>query len=187
MKLISILLAALVLSFSINAMAMSDDDSLEFVDAITSGNMKIVKKYVEADAKYANEKSFAWSPIQMAANKNQLEAVKYLVSKGGDINYIHPLSHNTALHLAAFNGFDDMVKLLAASGADVNINTRSSNVRKLASFTAPEFTNGRLVEFFNFEVSWKSFFNQLSLVTLHNASSRISTSRNLPVSIIPLC
>ena len=125
MKLISILLAALVLSFSINAMAMSDDDSLEFVDAITSGNMKIVKKYVEADAKYANEKSFAWSPIQMAANKNQLETVKYLVSKGGDVNYIHPLSHNTALHLAAFNGFDDMVKLLAASGADVNIKLKA--------------------------------------------------------------
>ncbi|MEY3743580.1 MAG: hypothetical protein RLZZ541_635 [Pseudomonadota bacterium] len=125
MKLISTLLAALVLSFSINAMAMSDDDSLEFVDAITSGNMKIVKKYVEADAKYANEKSFSWSPIQMAANKNQLETVKYLVSKGGDVNYIHPLSHNTALHLAAFNGFDDMVKLLAASGADVNIKLKA--------------------------------------------------------------
>ena len=126
MKFLNTLLAAIVLSFSMNAMALvSDDDAIEFVEAITSGNMKIVKKYVEADAANANYKSFAWSPIQMAANKNQLEVVKYIVSKGGDLNYIHPLSHNTAFHLAVFNGYPEMVKLLAASGADVNIKLKA--------------------------------------------------------------
>ena len=126
MKFLNALLAAIVLSFSMNAMAaVSDDDAIEFVEAITSGNMKIVKKYVEADVANANYKSFAWSPIQMAANKNQLEVVKYIVSKGGDLNYIHPLSHNTAFHLAVFNGYPEMVKLLAASGADINIKLKA--------------------------------------------------------------
>ncbi|MDP1658664.1 MAG: ankyrin repeat domain-containing protein [Methylotenera sp.] len=120
MKFINTLLAALVLSFSINAMALTDDESLEYVEAITSGNLKVVKKYVEADPKNVNEMSFAWTPIQMAANKNQMEVAKYLLSKGAEINYVHPLSHNSAFHLAAFNGFDDMVKLLASSGANVN-------------------------------------------------------------------
>ena len=120
MKFVSTLLAALVLSFSMNAMALTDEESIEFTEAITSGNLKIVKKYVEADIDNANFKTFAWTPIQMAANKNQIETVKYLLSKGGDVNYIHPLSHNTAFHLAVFNGFDDMVKLLAKSGANVN-------------------------------------------------------------------
>ncbi|MCF8187072.1 MAG: ankyrin repeat domain-containing protein, partial [Sulfuritalea sp.] len=76
MKFLNTLLAAFVLSFSINAMAVNDDDAIEFVEAITSGNLKIVKKYVESDAANVNYKSFAWSPIQMAANKNQLEMVK---------------------------------------------------------------------------------------------------------------
>lgn len=125
MKFISTLLAVLVLSFSMNAIALTDEESIEFTEAITSGNLKLVKKYVEADASNANLKSFAWSPIQMAANKNQIETVKYLLSKGGEIDYIHPLSHNTAFHLAVFNGFDDMVKLLAASGADVNIKLKA--------------------------------------------------------------
>ena len=126
MKFLNTLLAAIVLIFSMNAMAaVTDDDAIEFVEAITSGNMKIVKKYVEADAANANYKSFAWSPIQMAANKNQLEVVKYIVSKGGDLNYIHPLSHNTAFHLAVFNGYPEMVKLLAASGADINIKLKA--------------------------------------------------------------
>ncbi|MDO9051150.1 MAG: ankyrin repeat domain-containing protein [Methylotenera sp.] len=120
MKFISTLLVAIVLSFSINAMALTDDENIEFVEAITTGNLKIVKKYVEADAKNVDVKSFAWSPVQMAANKNQIETVKYLLSKGADINYVHPLSHNSAFHLAAFNGFDDMVKLLASKGANVN-------------------------------------------------------------------
>lgn len=120
MKFVSTLLAALVLSFSMNVMALTDEESMEYTEAITSGNLKIVKKYVEADIDNANFKTFAWTPIQMAANKNQIETVKYLLSKGGDVNYIHPLSHNTAFHLAVFNGFDDMVKLLAKSGANVN-------------------------------------------------------------------
>lgn len=36
-------------------------------------------------------------------------------------------------------------------GADVNQVTRSSNTRKLASFTAPDYTNAKTVEFFNFD------------------------------------
>ena len=49
MKLISAMLAVLALSFSMNAMALSDDDTLEFVNAITEGNLKVVKKFVEAE------------------------------------------------------------------------------------------------------------------------------------------
>ena len=96
MKLFSALLAVLALSFSIHAHALTDDDSLEFVNAITEGDIKVVKKFVETDPASANYKSFAWSPIQMAANRGQIEVAKYLISKGADLNYVHPLSHNTA-------------------------------------------------------------------------------------------
>ena len=36
-------------------------------------------------------------------------------------------------------------------GADVNLTTRSTNVRKLASIVAPEYTNSRNIEFFNMD------------------------------------
>ena len=39
MKLFSALLAVLALSFSIHAHALTDDDSLEFVNAITEGDI----------------------------------------------------------------------------------------------------------------------------------------------------
>jgi hypothetical protein len=47
-------------------------------------------------------------------------------------------------------------------GADVNGITRSSNTRKLASFTAPDYANTRNVEFFNFDSS-SSLINALNI------------------------
>lgn len=113
--------AMLVLGFSINGFALTDDEYIELSSALGDGNMKVVKKYVTANPAVVNEKFFAWTPIQMAAEKGQFELVKYLAEHGADKNYAHPISKMTAFHLAAFNGFENIVKYLAAQGADVNI------------------------------------------------------------------
>jgi uncharacterized protein len=120
MKFIKALFAVLALSFSLNALALNDDQYMEFTGAVTEGNLKVVKKYVEADPKILEEKFFAWEPLQMAASHNQLEIVKYLIKKGADLNYAHPVEKTTALHLAAYAGFKDVVKALADGGADIN-------------------------------------------------------------------
>jgi uncharacterized protein len=125
MNLLKALFAVLALSFSLHSFALNDDESMEFTDAVTEGKLKVVEKFVKADPKLANELTFGWSPLQMAVNKNQTEVVKYLLSKGADINYKHPVAHHTAFHLAALNGMEDMVKFLAKSGADVNIKLKA--------------------------------------------------------------
>ena len=119
MKLIKTMLALLALGYSLNTMALTDDESVEFTDAIGKGNMKVIKKYVDGGVN-VNEAYFAWTPIQMAATKGQFEAVKYLAEKGADVNYVHPLTKMTAFHLAAYDGYEDIVKYLAAHGADIN-------------------------------------------------------------------
>jgi uncharacterized protein len=113
------LFAVLALSLSMHAFAMTDDESVEFTDALGKGDMKVVKQYVAKDPKVVNEKFFAWSPIQIAATKGQFELVKYLKEKGADIDYVHPVTHMTAFHLAAFDNYDDIVNYLAKSGADI--------------------------------------------------------------------
>ena len=40
----------------------------------------------------------------MAAAKDQMEVLQYLVKKGANINYTHPVTRFNALHHAAFNG-----------------------------------------------------------------------------------
>jgi ankyrin repeat protein len=115
------LFAVLALSFSLNSLALTDEESLQFSDALTEGKLNVVEKFVKAEPSLVNEKIFGWSPVQMAANKNDAKMVKYLLSKGAEINYVHPIAHHTAFHLAALNGMKDMMKLLASSGADVNV------------------------------------------------------------------
>lgn len=127
MKFIKVLLAVLVLGFSMNTLAatqLTDDQSVEFTDALGKGNMKVVKKYIESGVD-VNATYFAWSPIQMAATKGQFEAVKYLTEHGADLNYQHPMTKMTAFHLAAYDGHEDIVKYLAAKGADINLKMRA--------------------------------------------------------------
>jgi ankyrin repeat protein len=122
MNFLRVVLAVLVLSFSFNAMAakvLTDDESVEFTDAIGKGNMKVIKKYMDAGVD-VNTGYFAWPPLLMAAAKGQLEAVKYFANKGADLDYAHPMTRWTAFHHAAFDGNVEMVKFLAAKGADIN-------------------------------------------------------------------
>ena len=115
------LFAALALSLSFSSFALTDDESLEFSDALTEGKLKVVQKYVKAEPAVVNDKIFGWSPMQMAANKGDIPMVKFLLSKGAEINYIHPIAHHSAFMLAAFSGQEEMAKFLASAGADVNI------------------------------------------------------------------
>jgi ankyrin repeat protein len=115
------LFAILALSYSFNSIALTDDESLEFSDALTEGKTKVVEKFVNAEPKIVNDKIFGWSPLQMAANKGDIPTVKFLLSKGADINYVHPVAVHSAFMLAALNGQEEMMKFLASKGADVNI------------------------------------------------------------------
>jgi ankyrin repeat protein len=121
MNMFKAILAMVALSFSLNSFALTDEEYLDLTDAISTGNTKVVKKYMDADPSLINQKFFAWEPLQMAASHGNLDIVKYLIAKGADKNYVHPASQNTAFHMAAFSGNVELIKFLAASGVDVNL------------------------------------------------------------------
>jgi len=126
MQWIKTALLALILCASFNAAALTDDEEAVWRDAVTEGNIKTVQKFVNADAKVVNEKIFGWSPLQMAVNAHQVDVAKYLISKGAELDYIHPTAQHTAFHLAALSGDTRLTSLLAKSGADVNIKLRNN-------------------------------------------------------------
>lgn len=126
MQWIKSVLLALALCVSFNAAALTDEEEAVWRDAVTEGDIKTAEKFVKADAKVVNEKIFGWGPLQMATNAHQVEMVKYLLSKGAEINYMHPTAEHTAFHLAALSGDTKLTTLLAKSGADVNIKLRNN-------------------------------------------------------------
>lgn len=125
MQLIKTALLALTLCVSFNASALTDDEEAVWREAVINGEMKTAQQFVKADPKVVNDKIFGWSPVQMAANTNQLEMVKYLIANGADLDYVQPNALHTAFHLAAFKRLTDMTTLLAKSGADINAKLRN--------------------------------------------------------------
>lgn len=143
MKWIRTALLMLALSVSFNAFALNDDDEMVFKDALIGGDIKAIEKFVKADPKIVNEKFFGWAPLQMAANANQVAMVKYLVSKGAELDYIQPNAHHTAFMLAAFGGYTEMMTTLAKAGANVNEKLKGevSLIRYFRDENVPEMVN----------------------------------------------
>jgi len=118
----SLLLVLFALSFS--AHALTDSEALEFTGAVNDGDLKTVKRYVETMNVDLEEGYFAWTPLLMAAAKDQMEVLQYLVNKGANINYTHPVTRFNALHHAAFNGDKEMVKYLIDNGINTQQNLK---------------------------------------------------------------
>lgn len=126
MNLIRLVAMALTLGFAVAASAaLTDDEYMEYTGALSEGKIAVVKKYLD-NGLDVNEKFFAWSALEVAAKNNQMEVVKYLVEKGADVNYKHPVTKMTAFHLAAFNGNKEMLQYLASKGANINSKLRGN-------------------------------------------------------------
>lgn len=125
MKWLKALMLVLSLGLSTSALAVSDDNYMLYTEALRDGNLKFVKKLFDSGEAKIDDKFFAWTALQIAANAGQLPTVKFLVEKGADLNYQHPISKNTALHLAALNNYPEIVKYLIEKGADKNIKLKA--------------------------------------------------------------
>lgn len=123
MKHLRIFLVAMAVLLPSLAFAITDEEQIDFITALGEGNVTTVQHYLDNGAS-VNEGSFAWSPLQIAANKDQLAIVKLLVERGADLNYKHPITKMTALSLAAYEGYQDVVEYLLSKGADPNIKLR---------------------------------------------------------------
>ena len=125
MKLVKALILSLALAAPLSAMALDSDQQVEYTEALGNGNVAVVQKYLDNGVN-VNDQYFAWSALQIAANKGQLGVVKLLAEKGADLNYKHPITKMTALALAAVDGYSDVVTYLLSKGADPNIKLRGN-------------------------------------------------------------
>lgn len=90
-----------------------------FDDFVTYGEPEHVKVLIEAGASLES-RCHKHTPLLRAASLGKTAMVKILVQKGADIHAITTDHGESALHLAAKEGYLETVKVLLAYGADPN-------------------------------------------------------------------
>src|SRR5437870_4606856 len=91
---------------------------LRFAEASVDGDLRRMRALHAAGAS-VNARITCCLPLFLAASEGKLEAVRYLLDEGADINAREKLG-DTALSEATYYGRLDVVKELLFRGADVN-------------------------------------------------------------------
>lgn len=97
---------------------MSDETEV-FIWAIKNGDLEKVKELIDAEKFTVNTEMKSRYPIHYAADFGQKEVLKYLISKGVNIDVTDKYGI-TALLSAIWEDHKDCVQLLIDSGAAVN-------------------------------------------------------------------
>lgn len=89
-------------------------------DAAEGGHPELIALLISKGASVTDrENRGQWSPLHFAAANGHLEGARILVEAGADPRGLDS-RHWTAADAAAFNGLDEMVRLLGDSGADLD-------------------------------------------------------------------
>ena len=89
-----------------------------FAEATLDGNLSRMRWFHFAGAKI-DVRSNLGNPLFLAAGEGRLDAVRYLLDEGANVNASEKQGH-TALAEAAYYGHVDVVKELLLHGADIN-------------------------------------------------------------------
>jgi ankyrin repeat protein len=107
--LVLVIIPSLVLASSVD----------ELFEAAKAGNSSQIRRILSAGVDVNSRNNDKVTPLQVAVNWNQLDAVKALLSHGANPNYVGGNLH-PALHVAT--GRDtEIVKVLLKAGANVNL------------------------------------------------------------------
>ena len=107
----------------------SSDDDQEILDealilAATNGHLEAARSLVAKGARVEG-RAYETTPLLRATFRNRIEMVDWLLDQGADPNGTGWLGGHakgvTALHLAAADGLDEVIKRLQKAGADASI------------------------------------------------------------------
>jgi len=91
--------------------------------AAMKGDVAELKKLITPALHVDAVDNFGWTPLAYAARHGRVDAVRFLLSVGADVNRKNGWNNTTALILASYFGRTQIVKLLLNSHADVIAST----------------------------------------------------------------
>lgn len=101
----------------------SDTVWAQMLSGVTSGDVALVRAALDSGAKIDAVYGLT-TPLGYAASNGHIEAARYLLQRGADVNQRYGLPLRCALHDAALHGQLPMVRFLVESGADINLRNK---------------------------------------------------------------
>lgn len=86
--------------------------------ACSNGNIALMKVLEDAGGYDMHLKR--WNGLFSAVSSNKIKAVNHILKRGASVNIISIQSGNSPLHIAAKNGYTDMIRFLLDNGANPN-------------------------------------------------------------------
>lgn len=113
---------SLLLMIVLGIIVSTEGRAQTIFDAVQQGNLARVRRFLQADRRYANEIGpYGNQPLHTAADSGRLEVVRMLVAAGADVNGIGRRQDRwTPLFNAVTHGQTDVVRFLLANGAAVD-------------------------------------------------------------------
>ena len=102
------------------------------------GSYDDAKRLIESGVDVECRDEYEWTPLMMAASKDDIEMIELLLDKGANIDHKANVDGWTALHQAANYLKNRAVKLLIKRGADTHI---KNNDGKTALDVAKQFSD----------------------------------------------
>jgi ankyrin repeat protein len=127
----TLLLSIAILNFLPGARARRQT---HFARAAADGNVRSMRLLQMAGARVNNQES---APLLLAAGEGRLDAVRYLLDQGADVN-ARDERGRSALTEAAFNGNASVLKELILRGAELNAPSDEGTALDIATKTKHE-------------------------------------------------
>jgi len=89
-------------------------------EAAAKGDLADIKRHLQKGADVNIKDDNDWTPLLYSAFYGKQDVVKFLISKGADVNVTSRNTGWTPLHVAADKGHLEVVKILVSAGANVN-------------------------------------------------------------------
>jgi len=86
--------------------------------ACSNGNLALMKALEDAGGDDTHLKR--WNGLFSAVSSNKIKAVNHILKRGVSVNIISIQTGNSSLHIAAKNGYTDMIRFLLDNGANPN-------------------------------------------------------------------